>query len=157
MSRDWNDLQYGKLPNNEHKMEIGNAGAWYDDSSNTIRWHYKDTFVIQFLICEIAKDVQKQPYIYAEPESDVVDFYRDYYFDFELYRLTGEQQMPCYSLKNVRMNLDKGIDIVINDEISSMLTPGIYSYSLIAHTPDNDTNSVKTLIGRDNGRIQVQV
>lgn len=158
MSKDWNDLMYGKPSDLQHRMHIGNTGAWYDDASDTIRWYAGDTFTIRFEICTATKEVTKQPSIYIKPQSDVSDMYAGYYFDFNMFKITGEQSTPCLSIKDITMNVDKGITIDITKEISDSLSAGIYSYSLIAHKKtynENETSSIITLIGRNKGKIQI--
>lgn len=158
MAKDWNDLEYSSAEPKDNTLTVEATGATYDSSSQTIKWHSGDTFILKFKPEEALKETNKNTSIYDEPISDALDYFDGYKFLFAAYSLYGAKTEPVYEITEIGMTHDGMIPITIDTIVSAIFKPGIYSYQIIAYKDDGQGNllDTQTVVGRKQGKIQVK-
>ena len=94
MAKEWNGLEYSSAEPKDNTLTVEATGATYDSSSQTIKWHSGDTFILKFKPEEALKETNKNTSIYDEPISDALDYFDGYKFLFAAYSLYGAKTEP---------------------------------------------------------------
>ena len=153
--KNWDDLQYNHLYDQENKVTVEAVGARYDSNSGTIIWNRGNTFNLKFKLEEKANHEEKYNSIFDNSDENIALQYALHFFKFSIYSIYGAKEEALYEVKDILMNDNGEVSVTIDSETSSRIKAGIYSYSLLAYRSLEDTLDTRTVIGRKQGKIHV--